>query len=70
MIENFSITAHLPRLRQGFYYIFHRIFASVSKDVRNSIDYKDGPEPYGFHSVLRRLLTKLGMLEDEGGEKV
>ncbi len=71
VVENFSIEAHLPRSRQGFYYIFHRIFDPVSTAVKNSTDYnEEGPGPYGFHSIRRRLLTKLGMLKDENGERL
>lgn len=69
-VYNPSVFANLPRSRTGAANIFHSIFDPISKEIREPV--KDGGDPWGWHSIRRRIVTDLGSLreENEDGEKV
>lgn len=75
LIETFKrkgkIESELPRSKAGMQKIFHAIFDPVDPKIEQSTGYREeGPGPYGWHSVRRRLVTSLGMIEDDDGELV
>lgn len=71
VLYNFNPAAHIPRSRTGLSRIFHSIFDPISKRIRNSRGYDaEDPDPWGFHSIRRRLNTDLGSMRGENGKPV
>lgn len=51
--------------------IFHHVFDRLSNVIRSSGRYQDGKEPWGWHSIRRRLITDFKhMREGEERERV
>lgn len=69
-VYNFNIGANLGTSKATMSRIFHHIFDRLSSDIRNSgrYDDKNKGDPWGWHSIRRRLITDFENMR-EGEER-
>lgn len=66
IVYGYDPSRNLPSSRTVACEIFHNIFDPISEKIRNSSSYRsENPDPWGWHSIRRRIVTDLGSLREK-----